>query len=48
MNIIYSKKDVIIDTKINTGKHLIYHAIILINPKAIILTITSIIMLMKD
>ena len=48
MNIMYGKNDVIVSAETGTGKSLIYQAVSLMNPEAIVLTITSIISLIKD
>ena len=47
MDIVYDKKDIIVSPGMGASKSLIYQTIFLINPGAIILTITSTIMLMK-
>lgn len=47
MDIVYIKKDVIVGTRTKVGKSLIYKTISLINLRAIILTITLTITLMK-
>lgn len=48
MDIVYIKKDVIVSVKMGADKSLIYLMIFLINLGAIILTIISIIALIKD
>ncbi len=48
MDIVYSKKDVRISIGIEKSKSLIYQAMLLINPEAIVLTIISTIILMQD
>lgn len=48
MNIVYSKKDIMVSVGTEAGKSLIYQVVLLINLGAIILTITSTITLIKD
>ena len=48
MNIMYSKKDVMVSTKTGVSKSLIYQAVSLMNPRAIVLTITPTIVLIED
>lgn len=44
----YSKKDIIINAGTEIDKSLIYQMMLLINPKAIVLTIIPTIILIKD
>ena len=48
MDIVYGKKDVMVSARTRAGKSLIYQAVSLINPGAIVLTITPTITLMED
>ena len=48
MNIVYGKNNVMVSVGMGVGKNLIYQAVLLINPGAIVLTITTTIILMKD
>ena len=48
MDIVYDKKNVMVSEKMGEDKSLIYQAMLLMNLGAIVLTITSTIMLMKD
>ncbi len=45
---IYSKKVIIVNTGIGVGKSLIYQTVLLINLRAIVLTITSTIIFIED
>ncbi len=48
MDIVYGKKDVMVNAGIWVGKRLIYQAMFLMNPGAIVLTIIPTIVLMED
>lgn len=48
MDIVYGKKNVMVNAEMWVGKRLIYQAMLLINPGAIILTIIPTIVLMED
>lgn len=48
MNIVYDKKNIMINIKIVVNKSLIYHSLPLINLETIVLTITLNIGLIKD
>ena len=48
MDIVYGKKDVMVSAGTGAGKSLIYQAVPLMNPGAIVLTITPTIALMED
>ena len=48
MDIIYSKKDIMINVETEVGKSLIYQEVFLMNLGAIVLTITPTITLMED
>lgn len=48
MNIVYSKKDIMVSVGTEVGKSLIYQVVLLINPGAIILTIISTITFIED
>ncbi len=48
MDIVYGKKNVMVSAGTGVGKSLIYQMVPLMNPGAIVLTITPTIVLMKD
>lgn len=48
MNIVYGKKNIIVNVRTEKSKSLIHQAMLLMNPRAIILTITPIIALIKN
>ena len=48
MDIVYGKKDVMVSAGMGAGKSLIYQAVLLMNPGAIVLTITPTSALMED
>lgn len=48
MDIVYGKKNIMVNAKIGSSKNLIYQAILLINLGAIVLTIIFTIIFMED
>lgn len=48
IDIVYGKKDIMINTKMGTNKSLIYQADLLINSRAMVLRITPIIAFIED
>ena len=48
MDIVYGKKDIMVSTRTGANKSLIYQAMLLMNLRAIVLTITSTIILIED
>ena len=48
MDIVYSKKDIIVSTGTGAGKSLIYQTVLLMNSEAIVLTITLTVALIDD
>ena len=48
IDIVYGKKDVMVSAGTEVDKSLIYQAVLLINPRAIVLTITPAIIFIED